>query len=182
MTTPDEFRKAFVRGVVAFPPSAVGALPIAAGDADWLVTVGLPRSAPPFLSFGGKPQISIPTVTELWGVSSGAHYRVIGSTGSGDPIAIDTAASGQIVYLNHDNHFQRVFINSSVMQLAESLFAYRRLIEDTQSENGPNAYLDRDIPAEVLARFESFLRDSDPPALVSGMWADELEQLKDEAG
>ena len=75
-----------------------------------------------------------------------------------------------------------MFINSSVMQLAESLFAYRRLIEDTQSENGPNAYLDRDIPAEVLARFESFLRDSDPPALVSGMWADGLEQLKDEAG
>ena len=68
-----------------FPPSAVGALPIAAGDADWLVTVGLPRSAPPFLSFGGKPQISIPTVTELWGVSGGDHYRVIGSTGSGSP-------------------------------------------------------------------------------------------------
>ena len=124
MATPEEFRAAFAMdGVVIFPADAVSSLAIAASDADWLTKVGLPRSAAPYLSFGSKYEINIPTVTELWGVNDGGRYRAIGSNGSGDPIAIDTATAGEVVYLSHDNAFQRVFINSSVTKLAEVLLA-----------------------------------------------------------
>ena len=47
-----------------------------------------------------------------------ARYRAIGSDGSGNPIAINEAACGEVVYLDHDNRFEHVFMNSSVGQLA----------------------------------------------------------------
>jgi hypothetical protein len=177
MVTPDEFRAAFAEdGVVAFPASAVSLLPIAASDADWLREVGLPRSAAPFLSFADNDEINIPTVTDLWGVRGFSQYRVIGANGNGDPIAIDTA-NGEIVYLNHDNAFQRVFINSSVIKLAEALLACYRLIAEAQAANGHEAFLDGDIPPESLSKFLSLLETVDPVALKSGMWTDELERL-----
>ena len=181
MATPEEFRAAFAQdGLVTFPAAAVSSLPIAAADADWLMRVGLPRSTAPFLDFGSKHEINIPTVTELWGVKECSQYRAIGSNGSGDPVAIDTA-SGEIVYLNHDNAFQRVFINSSVTRLAEALLAYHRLIAEAQAANGPEAFLDGNVPPSSLSRFVSLLETLDPAALKSGMWAEELEQFEGRA-
>jgi hypothetical protein len=178
MVTADEFRTAFADdGLVLFPESAVSSLSIDPQDAEWLISVGLPDSAAPFLSFGTEYEINIPTLTELWGIADGSQYRIIGSNGSGDPVAIDTATSGHVVYLNHDNNFQRVFINSSIMQLACCLLACKRLIKEAQVVNGPEAYLDGNVPADVRARFISTIESSDPPAIVDGMWADELAQL-----
>jgi hypothetical protein len=184
MVTAEEFREAFASdGVVTFPTAAVSYLSLAPSDADWLTKVGLPRSAAPFLGFGEAHEINMPTVSELWDVKDCSQYRAIGSNGSGDPIAIDTA-TGEIVYLNHDNAFERVFINSSVTKLAELLLAYHRLIEEAQAANGPEAFLDGNVPPDTLSKFVALAETVDPAALKSGMWAEELEQLKDrgEAG
>ncbi len=182
MVTPEEFRAAFAAdGVVTFPAAAVASLAIAPADAEWLTDVGLPRSAAPFLSFGDHHEINIPTVAELWGHDDRGRYCVIGSNGSGDPVAVDTAGNGAVVYLNHDNAFQRVLINSSVSKLAEALLAYDRLIAESQAANGTDAYLDGNVPAEALRKFVSLLATLDPPALEGGMWAEELEQLKGRA-
>ena len=179
MANPDDFRAAFAQsGVVAFPPAAVSVLPIAAADADWLTTVGLPRSAAPFLSFGSEFAINIPTVSELWGIEDGSRHRVIGTNGSGDPVAIDTATAGEVVYLNHDNDFQRVLINSTVTQLAETLLLYHRMVAEAVVANGPEAYLHGEIPPESLRSFVSLLRSLDPPAAARGMWVEEVEQLE----
>jgi hypothetical protein len=178
MATPEEFRAAFARdGVVTFPAAVVSSLSLNASDAEWLTRVGLPRSAAPFLDFGSKHEINLPTVAELWGMEDGSRYRAIGSNGSGDPIAIDTA-TGEIVYLNHDNGFERVFINSSVTKLAEALCAYQRLIAEAQAANGPQAYLNGNVPSESLRRFVSLMEKLDPPALRTGLWFEELDQLE----
>jgi len=180
--TPEEFRDAFANdGIATFLSEAVSSLPIGIEDADWLTNVGLPRSAAPFLSFGSNHEINIPTLKELWGVSDGSRYRVIGSNGSGDPIAIDTEANGAIVYLNHDNAFQRVFINSSVTKLAEVVLAYRQLIVEALAAGGPEAYLDGKVPPESLQRFVSIVTTLDPPAIESGMWVEEIEELQGRA-
>lgn len=133
-----------------------------------------------FLDFGSKHEIDIPTVAELWGLKEYSQYRVIGSNGSGDPVTIDTT-NGEVVYLNHDNAFQRVFINSTVTKLAEVLFAYDRLIAEAQAANGPEAYLDGNVPDESLRRFTLLVETLDPDALKSGMWPEELEQLNGRA-
>ena len=87
-----------------------------------------------------------------------------------------------MVYLNHDNAFQRVFINSSVTKLAEALLAYHRLIAEAQAANGADAYLDGNVPPESLRKFVSLITTLDPPALERGLWAQELEQLQGRAG
>jgi len=177
MLSLEEFHNAFPDGVVTFPATEVNFLPIAGRDAHWLIKVGLPRSAAPFLSFGNQDELKLPTLKELWRVSDGLNYRIIGSTGNGDPIAINASMPGEIVYLNHDNQFQRVFMNSSVVQLAEALVGYQRMINQAISANGPDAYLDGDIPTEALALFVALLDRVDPLALAGGMWAEEIEQL-----
>ena len=86
--------------------------------------------------------VELPTVAFDWDLGGEFDcYRVIGSDGCGSPIAIDESHEGQIVCLDHDNRFARVFLNSSVRQLAESLLAYRKAVKDTQAEFGTDAFL-----------------------------------------
>lgn len=178
MPTPEEFRAAFAGdGLATFPAAAVSSLPITAADVNWLINVGLPRSTAPFLSFGSKYEINVPTAADLWRISDGSHYRVIGSNGSGDPVVIDTECVGEVVYLNHDNDFRREFISSTVLKLADALLAYHRLIEEAQAANGPDAYLEGNVPPASLHRFASLMALLDPPTMRGGMWLEELEQL-----
>jgi len=178
MIDPSAFLATFERrGMIKFPREVVSQLPFREQDARWLTDVGLPSGAAPFLSFGSDDDLRMPTLTEVYGVTPPRPYRIIGSNGSGDPVAIDTATDGEVVYLNHDADFARVFINSSISQLAHSLYAYAQLIADAQAVNGPDAYFDGKIPTEVRAHFVSVLEAIDPHALTDGMWAEELQQL-----
>lgn len=48
-------------------------------------------------------------------------YVSIGFNSSGDPIAVDLKNNDQIVYFNHDNDFEEVFINQNIERLIETL-------------------------------------------------------------
>ena len=37
------------------------------------------------------------------------NYLMFGSNGCGDPVCIDLSGQGEIVYLNHDNYFERIY-------------------------------------------------------------------------
>lgn len=126
--------------LVTSPPRAVDRLPLAAEDKAFLVAAGLPTDAAPFLSFNAPAATELPTVAEQWGVAVDlGRYRVIGSDGSGNPIVFDERSGGQVLRLDHENGFASALINSTVRQLAESLFAYRKLVKATQAEFGPDA-------------------------------------------
>lgn len=87
-------------------------------DKEFLLEVGLPRDASPFLSFQAYSLKDVSSRKEVFGIDE--SYFPIGHNGSGDSIAIDTN-SGEVVYFNHDFHMKKVFINSSLRQFAESL-------------------------------------------------------------
>ena len=73
---------------------------------------------------------SLPTVSQVWKLSENySHFRIIGFNGSGDPICLDENVFGAVVYLNHDNRFERVLMNTSILHLAESLLVFRSCIE-----------------------------------------------------
>ena len=182
MVAPDEFRLAFVdSGLVGFDRSILEMVELQGPEAHWLVDVGLPRSAAPFLSFGGTNVNQLPTTTLLYGLRElkvPDRYRIIGSNGSGDPIAIDIGEQGRIVYLNHDDQFAAVFVNSSVRQLCDSLFAYKQLVDVTRKENGDRAYLEGNVPDRALKAFVIRLETVDPKSLLRGsMWRSEIDQL-----
>ena len=96
----------------------------------FLTTCGLPCDAAPFLSFSEIKEGKLLTPNQRFKIDFDGlgDYLMFGSNGSGDPICIDTIDKSQIIYLNHDSYFEKVFINSSILQFAVSLTKYRDFI------------------------------------------------------
>ena len=184
MLTDQEFVRRWSRvddPLVRFAPEAVSPLHLQEEDRHFLTTAGLPASCAPFLHTRVPTSAGpLPTVAESWRLPPHlfTRYRDLGSTGSGDPLALDEEASGTVVLLNHDRAFERVLVNSAVRQYAASLLAYREMFEAAIAAGGEDAFLDNKIPAECRAKLERELRRIDPPALgPSCFWSQELARL-----
>lgn len=148
-------------------------------DKAFLISAGLPDSAAPFLGLL-RPEVGmLPTYSEYAGLPDTFRgYRVIGHNGSGDAICIDEGGDGTIVSLNHDDHYRRVFMNSSIPQLAESLLVYRSMVRQSIQANGEDAFLDHNIPVEIRAWLRRELRRIDAAALDDGcVWQQEVTDL-----
>lgn len=116
--------------LLRFPPESLADLKISVDARNFLIEAGLPDSAAPFLSFEVPKDGSLPRVSQAWQLPETYNpFRVIGFNGSGDPICLDENAFGAVIFLNHDNHFERVLMNSSVLQLAESLLVFRGCVQ-----------------------------------------------------
>ena len=165
---------------VLYSSEAVRQLNIPQDAQDFLIERGLPGDAAPFLSFSAPEGCRFTSVAEMWNLGDYfCPYLVIGSNGSGDPIAIASDGSGGVVYFNHDNRFERVFMNSSVGQLAASLKAYEELVDRTRVEAGDDAFINNDIPMHLQDWIEGTLRDIDPAALGEGChWREEVDSLR----
>jgi hypothetical protein len=165
--------------LVRFPTKGVDRLPLAAEDKAFLSQAGLPAEAAPFLTFDAPQSADLPTVAKQWGVADEfRRYRVIGSDGSGNPIALDEQSEGEVVRLDHENRFSRALMNRSVRQMAESLLAYRQLVEDTQAEFGPDAFLDGKASAAARNKLREELTKIDSAAVTPGcFWHGELQIL-----
>ncbi len=57
----------------------------------------------------------------------------IGSNGCGDPICIDLSNGEQIVYLNHDNGFESIYMNADIRKFAYSLIVYHEFFNSLLS-------------------------------------------------
>jgi len=181
--TPDEFRRLWRptgdSRLMLYPAGALADVLVPDATKQFLSQVGLPNSAAPFLSFGCSKSGTLSRVSEKWRQGPAFdRYRIIGRNGRGDPIALDERAEGAVVYLNHDDRFARVLVNSSVPRLAECLLAYRDLVNETIRAGGEDAYLDRRIPTDVLRTFRDRLSRIDPVAVEEGcMWTDRLTAM-----
>ena len=162
-----------------FPKKCVERLALAEEDKAFLVQAGLPEEAAPFLAFDVPPSGELPTVAEQWDQPQEfRNYRVIGADGSGNPIALDESRRGEVVCLDHKNRFARILMNQSIRQLAESLLAYRKLVEDTQAESGEDAFLDGKISAAARQELRRELTRIDPAAIKPDcFWHGELQNL-----
>ncbi len=167
--------------LVAFPAESVTRLSLSETSHEFLISAGLPDSAAPFLDFQAPESGMLPDVSEKWNQDpSFQRYRIIGNNGSGDPVCLDEAENGWVVYLNHDFDFKPVLINLSIQALAESLLVYRQFIRETQEQNGEDAWLDCDIPDELLERLESELKRIDTAGMSPDcFWTMELERLRE---
>src|SRR5687768_825968 len=87
--------------LLQFPKPSVAQLNLSEDDKEFLVQAGLPEDAAPFLSFRAGTSGELPTVAEEWGQSKEFRcFRVIGSDGSGNPIALDENHHGEVVLLD----------------------------------------------------------------------------------
>ena len=167
--TPIEFRQQFIAGAlsdpgindipelkeqlskfVMFERKTLLAHGVGQPAADFLAEGGLPQDAAPYLSFDAYSEQGL---EELYALYMPTGLYPLGSNGSGDPLGIEIATQA-IVYFNHDARMERVFINSSVPQFAQSLLCYQQLLRERKVD----ALLER-------------LRSIDPAAAEEGtMW------------
>jgi hypothetical protein len=179
----EEFRTQWNAGggskLITFHPKALAPLKIPVDAKEFLTRAGLPESAPPFLTFDyDRTSFVVPKMTETWTLPAEfARYRQIGETGNEDPICLDEESNGMVVCLNHEGDFERVFINSSVAQLAECLLVFRELVKKAQAERGSGAFLNGDVPEHVIdwAKKE-FARIDELSIFGDAMWEDALIQ------
>ncbi len=63
------------------------------------------------------------------------------------------AATGAVVYYNHDNHMKRVFMNSSVLQFAECLCLFSEFMRTKDAETFTRHVERIDSPALAAGTF-----------------------------
>ena len=113
-----------------YSPASVDETKVNKETFTFLTRYGLPADAAPFLSFSEMQEDKLLSPDLVFNIDFDGldNYLMFGSNSCGDPICIDTRAQGQIVYLNHDNYFERIYINNSIFQFAECLITYRDFI------------------------------------------------------
>ncbi|WP_207431690.1 SUKH-4 family immunity protein [Sabulibacter ruber] len=87
---------------------------------DFLFIIGMPSEFQE-LNFDYLQEKKLVTVNQMWELNDSDYdkYLAIGFNGAGDPIAINLETQ-EMLYLNHDNYFKEVFINSDLKKFAFS--------------------------------------------------------------
>lgn len=177
MIKPQQFKQSWERvegdHLIAFPQHALSDVQLPSDARAFLIEAGLPVDAAPCLNFESPASGTLTRVSVVWHQPpTFDRYRIIGSNGSGDPICIDDEVSGQVVYLNHDNCFQRVLMASSVIALAECLVQFRDFIAEVGGVLDP-------IAPERFEPLIERLRTIDPSVCgEDGYWQQECRYLQ----
>jgi hypothetical protein len=175
--TPQEFKQRWEDvpddRLISFPESSFADVRVVPDARAFLVEAGLPAEAAPCLDFGPPKNGTLERVSTIWHQPSAFdRYLIIGGNGSGDPVCLDEATEGEVVYLNHDNKFKRVLMASSVFSLAECLLELRDAIVKAGGDTERVGQQDYDA---LLARF----RLIDPASSgKGGFWEQELGSFR----
>lgn len=133
---------------------------------DFLINIGLPDNAAPYLSFEETKEDNIRTADQVFRLGNAyRRYVIIGFNGYGDPICIDAERGNEIWCLDHEVGFEPEFMNSSIQQLAYFLLVYREFIEYLQTSKGEDAWVNCEFTDEEFLKFQNLLIQIDEPAL-----------------
>jgi hypothetical protein len=151
-----------------FDEEALEGLQLDAQTRSFLLRVGLPESAAPFMDFDaereGEP---LAEFSELTGREEDAGLRVLGMYGEGEEdqfICLDERNGCRIVLSNPEKKGAPMLMNSGVPELLECLMAYRDLLgERTEAEEE-----DPHLPERLKARAAKLFKAKDPKAFQPG--------------
>lgn len=186
----DDFKREWTAAgdtLIAFTPESLQAITLPEASTEFLLNAGLPDSVAPFLDFHGHGSRRLQSASAAY--PTGPEFKrflCIGTSGSGDPICIDTESicidtesNGAVVLLFHDDNFRVVPMNSSVEKLADSLLAFRKLVDATCELNGEDAFLDGDVPNQLIDKLAEDLAAIDPDCMVErSFWFAEVKSLQ----
>jgi hypothetical protein len=186
MLTGDDFKKKWRGELVTLDQEYLVDNKLPDQELRFLIEGGLPREAAPFLNFH-ELERGLKRIYEIWGNSSDYTseekkrlnpYLVLGSDGSGNPIAIDINSRCHVVHLDHDDWFHTItFVNTSIPQLAEFLVCTREMIDRANSALSDEE-LDEGIPRIYKEKLFEKLEKIDTEAMNDGnFWKSEINIL-----
>lgn len=151
-----------------FEGEALEGLQLDAQTRSFLLRVGLPESAAPFMDFDaereGEP---LEDLSELTGREEDAGLRVLGMYGDGEEdqfICLDERNGCRIVLSNPEKTGAPMLMNSGVPELLECLMAYRDILgERTEAEEE-----EPHLPERLKARAAKMFKAKDPKAFLPG--------------
>lgn len=163
--------------LVKYTNNKVDILSINKQDKEFLLAVGLPDSAAPFLSFVKEEKGALKKLKELYDIQQRyGDYVYLGYNASGDLIVLNEE-SGEVLCINHENSEEQ-YVNKSIVQLAESLLEYASFVNHINQVRGDFAYLDRECAIEDIRDISNRLKCIDSEALkVGSFWSEEIEQF-----
>ena len=162
-----------------FPATALTHTHLSEATRTYLSAAGLPKQAAPSLEFLIDPAI-LQTPNQYFRISWEGldDYLAIGHNCSGDPICIDLTSGNEIVYLNHDNSFERIFMNTTVEQLSRCLLLYKLFYTSLINATDPDDFSIRKFTDEELNNLRNSFEDFDAKALEpASFWETELDTL-----
>ena len=146
---------------------------------DFLFITGMPSEFQDF-NFDYLKSEELKTVNEKWNLHNLAFdkYVTIGFNGSGDPIAINQH-NQELVYLNHDNEFEEVFINTDLKRFAQSVVKVQ-LFSDQLSKLKPDSFFETEFTDESYEALKTDLKTIDSKIFeeANSHWLMTLQNLK----
>ncbi len=149
---------------------------------DFFMVAGLPENAAPYLTFVKNTSDLYDGINKLTKQyefidQSYDKFVAIGSDGSGNPIAINTAADDRIEWIDHED-FSSCYLNASIHHLAGTLVAYRNFVSSLLANN-ENAFVNSDFTDEQFNSLEAQILSIDEQALAEdSFWKGELNMLQ----
>lgn len=161
--------------LVEYEKNRVGLLILPDDAKGFLIQAGLPESAAPFLNFETSAKGGATKLIEKYKLkNSFSKYIYLGFTGNGDIVCVIENV-GEVVYLEPENNYNEVFMNSSIPQLAETLLTYSEFIEKIKVINGRRAFIERKASQELIEWLTNRIEQIDPKSLNEGnFWREEL--------
>ncbi|WP_018343462.1 SUKH-4 family immunity protein [Cytophaga aurantiaca] len=158
-------------------PESVHTIPLPVDILEFLSMVGLPKEAAPYLTFNITTFPAFTSPDDLYDLEDRpdlSDWFIIGETGESNPICIDPMNGYRICYVETENDFKAVFMNSSLDKLAICIYLYEKFIENYSTEESENLVF-ADADWEYLKK--QFI-EIDPEALAEGsFWDYYLEYL-----
>jgi len=146
---------------------------------NYLTTCGFPADCAPYLRFSEVKQNTLQTPNHLYeiDIKELETYLIFGGNGSGDPLCIDRSNNDRIVYLNHDNDFEPIFINESILKFATSLIKYRDFVKSLV-EIKQDSIIRRKFSKTEFEELQITFNKIDPKSLIeNSFWGSELDNL-----
>ncbi len=114
---------------------------------DFLYITGMPSEFHE-LNFDYLKEKQLVTVNQMWELedSSFDKYLAIGFNGAGDPIAVNQETQ-ELVYLNPDNFFEEVFINTDLKKFSFSALRFDRFFKSF-TKLQPDSFFDTEFSDE----------------------------------
>ena len=144
--------------------------------------VGLPENVAPYILFVNNSNDLYEGIAKLEDQYDlelkPDKYIVIGSDGSGNPIAVNIKNNDTIEWLDHEDYFESSYCNNSLASLLNFLIIYRDFVNEIISANGDDALLDANFTDEQFDYMKERMLTVDSTAVNQlGFWKEELEML-----